>query len=105
MGGAVGDLPVETRAAPGDDWRELVRYVAAAAVPLALAVLAARLVLAPVHAVRSAAACGRAYAAARTHADTVTADLLTYADSAGGPARRRRRCGDLRTATVDLTRR
>jgi hypothetical protein len=91
-------------AAPGAAWRVWARYGAAAALPLALAVLAARLALAPIHGVRSAAACARAYAAARTHADTVSADLLTYRDPAGRSAGRRRRCGDGRVATVDLTR-
>jgi len=81
--------------------RDVVPYGGAVALLLALAVLAARLALAPIHAAPNAEACARAYAAARTHADTVSTDLLSYADSA---AHRRRRCGDLRIATVDLTR-
>ena len=60
-------------------WRDWARVGAAATLLLVLAVLAARLALAPIHAVRSAAGCARAYAAAQTHGDTVTADLLTYA--------------------------
>jgi hypothetical protein len=66
--------------APRWAWRELTPYGAGAALLLALVVLIARLILAPVHAVPSAAACAAAYAAARTHADTVSADLLTYRD-------------------------
>ena len=85
-------------------WREWVRNGAAVALLLALVALASRLVFAPIHGARSAAACARAYAAARTHADTVSADRLSYPDPAG-PGGRRRRCGDLRIATVDLTRR
>ena len=81
--------------------RDVVRYGGAVALLLALAALGARLALAPIHAARNAAACVRAYAAARTHADTVSVDWRSYADSAAG---RRRRCGDLRIVTVDLTR-
>ena len=73
---------------------------AAVALLLALAIVGTRLVLAPIHGVRSAEACARALADARTRADTVSADMLSYPDSAG----RRRRCGRLRTATGDLTR-
>lgn len=91
--------------APGDRaeraWREGARRGAAALVLLALAIFGTRLALAPIHGVRSAGACARALAAARTRADTVSADMLSYPDSAG----RRRPCGRLRTVTVDLTRR
>jgi hypothetical protein len=84
--------------------REAAQYGAAVVVLLVLTILAARLTFAPIHGASSAAGCARAYAAARTHADTVSADLLSYGDSARGPMGRRRRCGDLRIATVDLTR-
>jgi hypothetical protein len=74
----------------------------AVAVLLALAVLSYRLVLGPIHAVHDAAGCARAYARARTHADTLSVDFLSYPDPAGRPVALR--CGALRTATVDLTR-
>jgi hypothetical protein len=70
------------------------RYGAAAAVLVLLALLGWRLALAPVHGVRDAAACERAYAAARTHADSLSAAFLSFPDPAGRAVKRR--CGELR---------
>lgn len=72
--------------------------VVGAAVLVALITLVARLALAPGHGVRDAAGCERAYAAARTHADTLSVAFLSYPD----PRQRglKRRCGELRAATV-----
>ena len=84
------------------DW---AGYGAAVALLLTLGVLIVRLALAPIHGTRSAAACARAYAAARTHADTMSADLLTYPEPARQSVRQRRLCGRLRIVTVDLARR
>jgi hypothetical protein len=74
------------------------RYGASAVVLAVLVVLAWRLALAPGHGVRDAAGCERAYAAARTHADTVSAAFLSYPDPTGRNVKRR--CGELRPATV-----
>ena len=98
-------LEEATLDAPLRGWRDSVRCGAAAVLLLALTVLGARLALAPIHGVRSAAECARAYAEARTHADTASVDMVSYPGSPGRPAGRRRLCGQLRrTATIDLTR-
>ena len=65
---------------------------------LVFAFLAYRLVLAPVHGTRDAAGCRRAYAAAWTHADTLSADFLSYPDPRGHGTRRR--CVDVRPLTT-----
>jgi hypothetical protein len=97
-------LEATTPDAPRRGWRDWVRYGAAAALLLALTALGARLAFAPIHSVRTAAECARAYAEARTHADTLSVDMLSYPGSPGEPAGRRV-CGGLRrTATLDLTR-
>ena len=61
---------------------------------LATVMLVTRLSLAPVHGVHSADECARAYAAASSRTDTISADMLSFTD----PAHRRvrRRCGELR---------
>lgn len=94
-------LEEATPDAPLRGWRDWVRYGAAAVLLLALTVLGARLALAPIHSVRTAAECARTYAEARTNADTVSVDMMSYPSATG----RRRLCGQLRrTATIDLTR-
>lgn len=60
-----------------------------------LVVLVAKLALAPVHGVHSAAECAQAYADARSRTDTISADLLSFPDSLNRHLSRR--CGELRT--------
>lgn len=86
-------------------WRAWARSGTAVVLLLTFSVLVARLALSTSHGVRSAAACRRAYAAARTHADTVSVDMLSYPDSVARGSGFRRPCGELRTATIDLSRR
>lgn len=73
--------------------RGAARYGVGVGMLLALAVLSYRLALAPIHGVRDAAGCARAYAAARTHGDTLSAASLSYPDPHG---RGNRRCFELR---------
>ncbi|WP_309668998.1 hypothetical protein [Gemmatimonas sp.] len=75
-----------------------MRFTAGAAVVLLLGVLATRLALGPIHAVRNAAECERAYARARTHADSLSVTYLSYPDAAARGMRHR--CGELRAAVV-----
>lgn len=87
----------------GDVIAPAARYGAAAVVVIALAIVGWRLALAPVHGVADAASCERAFAEARTRADSVWAGFLSFPD----PARRavNRRCRELRPAmVVDLGR-
>ena len=104
--------PQATTPAPaGRCWRRWMQYGAVVVLWGVILALGARLALAPIHpGVRTAAECARGYAAARTHADTVSADLVSYPGQPGQPRRlgqspgRRRPCGELRTVTVDLAR-
>ena len=75
------------------------RCMAGATVVLLLAVLASRLALGPIHAVRDAAGCERAYADARTRTDSLSVTYLSFPDSAGHGTKHR--CGELRAAVVD----
>ena len=65
-----------------------------AGVVVALVVLLAKLAIAPVHGVRNAADCARAYADARSRTDTIAADLLSFPD--GRSRRISHRCGERR---------
>lgn len=69
------------------------RFISASVV-VALVVLVATLANAPVHGVRTAADCARAYADASSRTDTISADLLSFPDSRD--RRVSRRCGELR---------
>ena len=71
-------------------------YIAGATVSLLLVVLASRLALGPIHAVRDAAGCERAYADARTRTDSLSVTFLSFPDSSGHGTRHR--CGKLRAA-------
>lgn len=75
------------------------RFMGGAIVVLLLAVLATRLALGPIHAVRDAAGCERAYADARTRTDSPSVTFLSFPDSSGHEMRHR--CGELRAAVVD----
>ena len=85
--------PARTRVA------QAARFMGGAIVVLLLAVLATRLALGPIHAVRDAAGCERAYADAQTRTDSLSVTFLSYPD----PAERqiRHRCGELRAAVVE----
>lgn len=85
--------PARTRVA------QAARYMASAIVVLLLVVLASRLALGPIHAVRDAAGCERAYADARTRTDSLSVTFLSFPDPAGHGMRHR--CGELRAAVVD----
>lgn len=85
--------PARTRVA------QAARFVGGVIVVLLLAVLASRLALGPIHAVRNAAGCERAYADARTRTDSLSVTFLSFPDSAGRQIRHR--CGELRAAVVD----
>jgi len=74
------------------------RSAAGVSVALLLVALASRLALGPIHAVRDAAACERAYADARTKMDSLSVTYLSFPDSA--TRRLRHRCGELRAAVV-----
>ena len=74
-------------------------YMASATVVLLLVVLASRLAFGPIHAVRDAAGCERAYADARTRTDSLSVTYLSFPDSSGHGTRHR--CGELRAAVVD----
>lgn len=84
-------------------WRGLGAYGLSVTVLIAIAVLFYRLAFAPIHGVPDVAACARAYAEAETRQDTVSVDFLSYPDPAGH--RVDQRCGYLRAATVDFSRR
>ena len=74
------------------------RSTAGVSVALLLVVLTVRLALGPIHAVRDAAGCERAYADARTRMDSLS---VTYLSFPGSAARQlRHRCGELRAAVV-----
>lgn len=75
------------------------RSAAGATVVLLLALLASRLALGPIHAVRDAAGCERAYADARTKMDSLSVTYLSFPDPAARQLRHR--CGELRAAFVD----
>jgi len=77
----------------------VVGYTASVSVMLLLAVLVGKLALGPVHGVKNAAACERAYADARTRTDSISVELLSFPDPAG--RRVTRRCGELRPANVE----
>lgn len=85
--------PARTRLA------QVARYMTGVTVVLLLVVLASRLALGPIHAVRDAAGCERAYADARTRTDSLSVTYLSFPD----PAERqiRHRCGELRPAIVE----
>lgn len=85
--------PARTRVA------QAARFMGGAIVVLLLAVLATRLALGPIHAVRDAAGCERAYADARTRTDSLSVTFLSFPDPAGHGMRHR--CGELRAAVVD----
>ncbi len=64
-------------------------FFGCAAVLIALAVLVSRLAIGPVHGVDSAEACKRAYASAKTRADSVSVATLSFPDPARQPVTRR----------------
>ncbi len=74
------------------------RSTAGVSVALLLVVLTVRLALGPIHAVRDAAGCERAYADARTRMDSLSVTYLSFPDSAARQLRHR--CGELRAAVV-----
>ncbi len=74
------------------------RSTAGVSVALLLVVLTVRLALGPIHAVRDAAGCERAYADARTLMDSLSVTYLSFPDSAARQLRHR--CGELRAAVV-----
>ena len=74
------------------------RSTAGVSVALLLVVLTVRLALGPIHAVRDAAGCERAYADARTRMDSLSVTYLSFAESAARQLRHR--CGELRAAVV-----
>ncbi len=74
------------------------RSAAGVSVALLLVALASRLALGPIHAVRDAAGCERAYADARTKMDSLSVTYLSFPDSATRLVRHR--CGELRAAVV-----
>lgn len=69
------------------------RFISASVV-MVLVVLVAKLAIAPVHGVGSAADCAQAYADAKSRTDTIAADLLSFPDSLS--RRVSHRCGELR---------
>lgn len=69
----------QDRVQPGA--RLVTRYALPFVVLLVLAFVGYRLAIAPIHGVRDSAACDRAYAEARTHADSVSVRFLSYPDS------------------------
>ncbi len=76
----------------------VARSTAGVSVALLLVALASRLALGPIHAVRDAAGCERAYADARTKMDSLSVTYLSFPDSA--TRQLRHRCGELRAAAV-----
>lgn len=60
----------------------------------AIVLLVAKLAIAPVHGVRNATACERAYADATSRTDSIAVDMLSFPDSTN--RRVSRRCGELR---------
>ena len=66
---------------------------------LLLVVLVGKLAIGPVHGVKNAAACERAYADARSRTDSISVELLSFPDPAG--RRVTRRCGELHPDNVD----
>lgn len=74
-------------------------YTASVSVMLLLVVLVGKLAIGPVHGVKNAAACERAYADARTRTDSISVELLSFPDPAG--RRVTRRCGELHPANVE----
>ncbi|QJR37540.1 hypothetical protein [Gemmatimonas groenlandica] len=75
-----------------------MRFTAGAAVVVLLGALATRLAVGPIHAVRNASECERAYAGARTHSDSISVTFLSFPDAASRGIRRR--CGELHAAVV-----
>lgn len=73
-----------------------MRLAVGAVITLAVALLVARLAMAPVHGVRNADECTEAYAKATSRTDTISVDMLSFAGGASGHIRRR--CGELRTS-------
>jgi hypothetical protein len=73
-------------------------YAASATAMLLLVVVVGTLALGPVHGVKNAAACERAYAEAKTRTDSISVELLSFPDPAG--RRVTRRCGELHPANV-----
>jgi hypothetical protein len=74
-------------------------YIGGAVVLIALAVLVSRLAIGPVHGVDSAEACKRAYANAKTRADSVSVATLSFPDPARQPVPRR--CSEFNTVYAD----
>ena len=74
-------------------------FAASATAMLLLVVLVGTLALGPVHGVKNAAACERAYADARTRTDSISVELLSFPDPAGH--RVTHRCGELHPANVE----
>ena len=74
-------------------------FAASATAMLLLVGLVGKLALGPVHGVKDAAACERAYADARTRTDSISVELLSFPDPAG--RRVTRRCGELHPANVE----
>lgn len=85
-------------AAAGRAWRRAAPHAWSVAVFAVIVAVTGRMVLGPVHAVRDAKGCRRAYAEARTRQDTVSVDRLSYPDSTA--PRRRGRCVFQRIATL-----
>ena len=74
-------------------------YTASVTALLLLVVLVGKLAIGPVHGVKNAAACERAYADARSRTDSISVELLSFPDPAG--RRVTRRCGELHPDNVD----
>ena len=68
-------------------------YTASLTVMLLLVVLVGKLAIGPVHGVKNAVECERAYADARTRTDSISVELLSFPDPSGH--RVTRRCGEL----------
>lgn len=82
--------------------RPVTTSLVALAILAIFGVLLTRLALAPIHGAHDAEACRRALASARTHADTLSADMMSFPDTNAGRMRRRKACGELRIATGHL---
>ena len=79
--------------------RTMPAYIGGAVVLIALAVLVSRLAIGPVHGVSSADDCKRAYANAKTRADSVSVATLSFPDPARQPVTRR--CSEFNTVYAD----
>ena len=93
---ALGKAPrpsaLQADAAPGNS------VTAGVSVAFLLVVLTVRLALGPIHAVRDAAGCERAYADARSRMDSLSVAYLSFPDPAARQLRHR--CGELRAGVV-----